>query len=114
MVINCQIKIITLNILGCSAWWRSRLGTGPEQQCTLGQHVDIAYNSKLMLKTKENLGHRLKISSIDYNKSSLSIPLQILPHFDVRHIFVAQKLAKWHHFKEFNKKFVNWKSLKIK
>ena len=52
-----------------------------------------------MSESKENLGHRLKISSIGYIKSSHSISLQILPHFDVKNIFVAQKMAKQHHFK---------------
>ena len=65
----------------------------------MGQHVDIAQNSKLLIETQENLGHRLKISSIGSIKASHSIPLQILPHFDVKHIFVAQKLAKRHNFK---------------
>ena len=39
---------------------------------------------KLMLESKENQGHRQKISSIDCIKSSHSIPHQILPNFDVK------------------------------
>ena len=37
----------------------------------------------------------LKISSIGHNEAFHSIPLQILPHFDVNNIAVAQKLTKW-------------------
>ena len=62
----------------------------PESPMHMGQHVDIAGNSKIMSESKENLGHRLKISSIGHNKAFHSISLQSLPHFDVNNIAVAQ------------------------
>ena len=55
------------------------------------------------VRITKNLGHRLKISSIGHNKVFHSIPLQILPNFDVNNIPVAQKLTKWHHFQEVNR-----------
>ena len=58
------------------------------QHYTLGEHVDI-----------ENLGQRLKILSIGHNKAFHTILLQILPHFDVNNICVAQQLMKWHTLK---------------
>ena len=47
-------------------------------------------------RSRQNLGHRLKISSIGHYVAFHSIPLQSLPYFDVNNIAVGQKLTKLH------------------
>ena len=59
------------------------------------------------VRMTENCRIRPKISLIRYLRLSHLIFLQILPHFHVKNIFVAQKLTKWGTFKEFNGKSPN-------
>ena len=63
-----------------------------QKELDLIQNYIFLHTGRLatMVESKENLGNRLKISSIGHNEAFHSIPLQILSHFDLNNIPVAQ------------------------
>ena len=63
----------------------------PFSQCTLGQHVGVRLETWNLTKSA---GVWLKVPGLGHILLVQWISGEILPHFDIKHIFVAQKMTE--------------------